>query len=396
MGKLDNRAARPKGRSLAALAGLALAGVAAAAMPARAEADRFADLLASVPADIDLWQGGEVYYCDLQTFLPIHPGVVGRLVTLPQDVFSAGVATDFEDEQLLAVAGLPWSALSGLVSFGRMPAEGRVFALDAGAMAAAGPAAALEVAGFARADPDGVPVYWVLADGEMAFELNTVFRSNPLLPDIPVAIRVALLDDRIATARTWPMMEAMLDVRSGTHPALGDEPAVSAALDALEGQGLVVQAVMTARSFTAEEMADAILPDDATQAARREAIDRLGGTVDPRAPYELMLLADLSLPVGDAGALVLVYDSAADAERAAADLQTLWAEGRSLATNQPFAGPLLGGWQIEVVAVGDRHAVRMVIPSPQFTGQPQPMFRHLYQLYVRLDLPIMVAAPRGG
>lgn len=395
MGKLDNRVARPKGSSLHALAGLALAGVLTAAMPAAAEADRFADLLGSVPADIDLWQGGEVYYCDLQTFLPIHPGVTNRLATLPQDVFSAGVATDFDDDQLQEVAGLPWTALTGLVSFGRVPAEGRVFALDAGAMAGADPAGALEAAGFSRADPDAGPVYWVLPDGEMAFELNTVFRPNPLLPDIPVAIRVALLGDRIATARTWPMMEDMLDVRSGTRAALGDVPAVSAALAALEGQGLVVQAVMTARTFTAEEMADTILPDDATEAVRQEVIERLGGSANLRAPYELMLLADLSLLFGDAGALVLVYDTAADAERAAADLQTLWAEGRSLITDQPFSGPLLGGWQIEVVPVGDRHAVRMVIPSPQLTGQPQPMFRHLYQLYVRLDLPIMVAAPRG-
>ena len=134
----------------------------------------------------------------MSIFVPTTPEQLGRLATLPQNVYAAGVATGFVDDRLREVAGLPWSALTGLVSFGRVPEEGRVFTLDAAAMAGADPGGALDAAGFARADPETGPVYWVLADGEAAFELNTVFRPNPLLPDIPVAIRVAPLEDRIA------------------------------------------------------------------------------------------------------------------------------------------------------------------------------------------------------
>ncbi|MCA8909992.1 MAG: hypothetical protein KDA64_19180 [Rhodospirillaceae bacterium] len=391
-------------RGLRTLAGLALAGVLAAAAPAHADTDtdtdtdtgRLADLLASVPADIDLWEGGEVTYCDLSIFVPTTPHQLGRLATLPQNVYAAGVATEFADDRLREVAGLPWSALTGLLSFGRVPEEGRVFILDAAAMAGADPGGALDAAGFARADPDTGPVYWVLADGEAAFELNTVFRPNPLLPDIPVAIRVAPLEDRIATARTWPVMEAMLDVHSGTAPALGDHPAVVAALAALEGQGEVVQALFATASYTPEEMADLLLESDTASAARPAMVAEFAGDGELRRPYELMLLADLTLePLGDAGALVLVYGDGADAQRAAADLDRLWADGVIPGTDHALAGPAYNGRDIAVLQEGDRHVVRMVLPSPLLTGLEWPMFRHLMTLYMRAQLPIMVAAPRS-
>ncbi|MCA8934043.1 MAG: hypothetical protein KDA49_16325, partial [Rhodospirillaceae bacterium] len=96
-----------------------------------------------------------------------------------------------------------------------------------------------------------------------------------------------------------------------------------------------------------------------------------------------------------AGALVLVSGDRADAQRAAADLDRLWADGVIPGTDHALAGPAYNGRDIAVLQEGDRHVVRMVLPSPLLTGLEWPMFRHLMTLYMRAQLPIMVAAPRS-
>jgi hypothetical protein len=136
--------------------------------------------------------------------------------------------------------------------------------------------------------------------------------ANPFGGELGRREPIALVDDYIFNAIEMDSFETMLMTRAGLHPSLGAAADVQAAVRNLNLYGSIRQAAI----FNHADLIQTMLPLTIEPAARRRTLNQIQDV--PVA--QLLMLVDTANPFIEAGHLLLVYATQADAQIAQAAL----------------------------------------------------------------------------
>lgn len=354
-------------------------------LPARAGG--LAEALDALPATVPVTDAAMVTYVDLTAFDFTDRDDLLRASTGSSPLTEALLRTGFDDAAVEAATGLPWSAFTAIVTYGEPPERGFLYGIAPGALDAPAVAARLTASGFERTDRAAGPVYWLLDDLQMDFAVHDP--ENPFIGQIPASSRVLLLSDAIAHVRTWAMVAALEAVETGALPPFADREDVTALVAALEAQGQVTQALLTATQRSAPaNLLSAVLGTDDPMAAARQMQERLAALVTPP-PYSMMAIAELAAEPRPVAVIALAYRDADSAGEATRVLDEMFATQTRFSDNEPLSRPMTEGWTVAVVEVGGLHVAMLSAPSPLVGDRVYSLYGYLQNLLFANDLPVI-------
>ncbi|MCA8909991.1 MAG: hypothetical protein KDA64_19175 [Rhodospirillaceae bacterium] len=373
---------------LARTAALSTALSAFAALPGHAGG--LADMLAILPATVPVTDGAMVDYLDLTAFDFTDAADLRRASAGQSPLIEALRYAGFDIAAVEAAAGLPWSAFTAIVTYGEPPGRGFLYGVEPEALAASEVAERLTDSGFQLEQRAAGPVYWLLEDGRMDFAAHDP--ENPFIGGLPISSRVLLLDDAIANVRFWAMVDTLDAVATGALPNFAARADVAALAEALEAQGQVTQALITATQEDPPNPLSSIVGAADPLAAARQAQGMLAALVTPP-PYSLMAIAEVAAEPRPLAVIALTYRNADQADEAAAVLDEMFATHTRLSDGAPMSQPMTEGWSVGVVEAGGLHVAMLTAPSPLVEDRAYPLFGYLRQLLIVNDLPVIWTHP---
>ena len=296
--------------------------------------DGLSEALLSVPASADT-RGQIVSYVDYRAVEAARPGAAhpasyAALEALRAEhdasarlwlAASLGVASGSGDLlRTLAVGGDRWPSLLGFdffdvdreIAFGAPPSDGLALLgrFDPAAITRAFGArdyTAAAASGWSLlCGPDG-------CDGGTRLHVDQVDPGDPFGGALGRLQPLAVSASELLGSASGETVRAMLDASGGRAPSLGADPAYRAAAEALAADGTIIQATLVpGGSITADVASLLIGGSDTTKGA----LEQLTATFEPIPPYELAAFADGASATEQVVRVALVYDAAADAQRA--------------------------------------------------------------------------------
>lgn len=297
--------------------------------------------------------------------------------------------------------GFPWSEVDWIGEAGQPPERVSAFGVT-GNVVLESVGRALADRGYDTAVRDGVYVWHRYDDREIRPAEREP--EDPFGGMLGQSARVVMLGDAIVGTPTWPLVESATGVAVGDVPSLADMSAYRAVADVLsrsEGQpGPLLQAMIWADSVPRSQAAAAVLGANGTPERIAEVqaqLEQSPGMAGRLPAYKLMGVGDRQDGAAGIVDIVLIYDSIADARRAAEVLPQRLRGYTSLASSRPILRILGATVTSHVVSAQGHHATVVRLRQTPVRPAEEPfdlglLFRRFISLHYSRDTAFLAVS----